>query len=91
MSRLRNPDGTFMSAEDADRANADRQEREWMENEVKPRMDAGMTFHEALISAGGDVIAMPGADPDPKLDAEIRAAYSKAGREPPAVLLMGKQ
>lgn len=80
-----------MSAEDVACADSDRQEREWMANEVKPRMDAGMAFHEALIAAGGDVIAMPGADPDPEHDAEIEAAYAKAGREQPVIRRRGTQ
>ena len=89
MTRPRHPDGRFMSADEVACADVDRQEREWMRDDVVPRMNARMTFHEALIAAGGDVIAMPGSEPDPEHAAEIAAAYAKAGRKQPTLRCRG--
>ena len=73
MSRARNPDGTFMSAEDAF---LERQEAEW-NAEIGRLMATGLSFDEAHIAAGGEIFA--DAD-NPAAIAEVRAAYEKVGR-----------
>jgi hypothetical protein len=34
----------------------DAQERRWYAEEIKPKMESGMTFDEAFVSAGGMII-----------------------------------
>ncbi len=52
MNRPRNPDGTFKSAFDV-ALEAD--EAEW-NGKIRARMDAGMTFDEAWVAEGGQII-----------------------------------
>lgn len=77
MSRARNSDGKFMSKFDASLAV---QEAQW-HAEIKEKMDAGLTFDEAWIAAGGDII--PTSEATSESVAETRAAYTKAGRRSP--------
>ena len=50
--RHRNKDGTFKSALDVQ---IERDEAEW-NAEIRAKMDASMTFDEAWIAAGGQII-----------------------------------
>jgi hypothetical protein len=34
----------------------DAEERRWFSEEIKPRMDAGMSFDEAYVAAGGTIV-----------------------------------
>lgn len=36
---------------------AERQNREWLRNEVMPRVEQGLTFDEAFVAAGGTIIS----------------------------------
>jgi hypothetical protein len=72
----RNKDGTFKSAADAD---LERQEAEW-HAEVKAKMDAGLSFDEAWIAAGGDIMAT--SESSPESVAEVRKAYANVGIAP---------
>ena len=74
MSRPRNRDGTFKS--DLDIA-IEHHETEY-HAEIKALMDIGLSFNEANIASGGDIIPSPWSKPEDI--EEIRKAYEKVGR-----------
>ncbi len=57
----------------------DAQEAEF-HREVKAKMDAGMSFNEAWIASGGDILAT--TESSAEAVEEIRKAYDKIGKPP---------
>lgn len=71
-SRPRNANGTFKSSFDDDQAK--------FHADIKSKMDAGMSFDEAWIAAGGDIV--PTTLSDDQSVKEMASAYAAAGRQP---------